>query len=202
MNKKTIDKLSCLLAPLKEQCQKADQLTLNHKANKQLIDKALFSTNLFSSQSDKLTPYFYEIEKQINSLSYSLAHKKDDISHLLIERIEQQITAVYNAIQANSARLSQASQLEWQKKLRYKNAVKRVVQSSHEMHQKLAEYREFERRLILMVNEKNVQRQQTKQNTKKNIADEVLILHQRLGRCRQAISKLEREIEVKEKKSI
>lgn len=199
MSKKIIEKLSLLLKPLKEQCQKVDELTLNHKANKQLADKALFSPNLFSCQSDKLTPYFHETKKQLNSLSFTLEHKKDDISHLLIERIEQQITAIYNAIQANNARLSQASQLDWQKKLRYKNAVKKVVQSSHDMHQQLAEYHEFERRLTIMVNEKNLQLQQSNKNNTKNISNEVLAIHQRLGRCRQAISKLEREIEIREK---
>lgn len=202
MSEKIINKLSALLAPLEEQCKKVDQLTLNHKANKQLTDKAIFSSNLFSCQSDKLTPYFFETKKQLASLTYALAHKKDDISQLLIYKIEQQITAIYNAIQANNVRLSQATQLDLQKKLRYKNAVKKVVQSSHEMYQKLAEYHEFERRLMLMVNEKNLQRQQNTSQTINNTTDEVLILHQRLGRCRQAISKLEREIEISERSRI
>ena len=54
---------------------------------------------------------------------------------------------------------------------------------------------EFERRLLAMVHEREQQRQQATNKQSERLSEEILALHQRLGRCRQAISKLEREIE-------
>ena len=74
---------------------------------------------------------------------------------------------------------------------------KKIMTSSHELYKKLSEYHEFERRLVAMLNEKNLQINKTN-NTQQHTQD-ILTLHQRLGRCRQAISKVEREIEINEK---
>ena len=92
----------------------------------------------------------------------------------------------------NEAKLRQ----EKLKKIKYKNMAKKVMLSSHQLYSKLSEYQEFERRLTDMLNQKNIEIQ-TKNNPK--YAEEALVLHQRLGRCRQAISKVEREIELSEK---
>ena len=50
-----------------------------------------------------------------------------------------------------------------------------------------------------MLNERELLRKSASPAKAKKLSDEVLALHQRLGRCRQAISKIERQIEVAEK---
>ena len=50
-----------------------------------------------------------------------------------------------------------------------------------------------------MIQDRELQRQHANVKRSKQLSEEVLALHQRLGRCRQAISKLEREIAQAEK---
>lgn len=197
---RTIKKLSNLLTPLKLKCLKSDNLTAQHKANKSLIDKPIFSRHLFRSQSDKFIAYYYEIEKEVKGLQQTINLGNNDISHQFIERIEQQITALYNAIGATQTRLTSGSlELTRKRNKRYQSAVKSLTENSHSLHQKLAEYRGFERRLSMMLDDKNSQHQQCKASVQTALSQELLTLHQRLGRCRQAISKVEKQIEMMEK---
>ena len=72
--------------------------------------------------------------------------------------------------------------------------------SSHQLYQKLTEHHEFERRLMDMLSEKERQRLESKKHESEKLSVEVLTLHQRLGRCRKAISAIQREIELAEKR--
>ncbi len=73
--------------------------------------------------------------------------------------------------------------------------------TSHQLYEKLNKNREFERRLMLMVAEREQQRTQCRASEAEKLSNEVLALHQRLGRCRKAISLIERDIEFAEKKA-
>ena len=92
-----------------------------------------------------------------------------------------------------------AQRLEAIKSRRYKKAAQAVMQSSHNLHNKLNETFEFERRLLEMIATREKQFHGATVKVSKQLTEEVLALHQRLGRCRQAISKLEREIASAEK---
>jgi primosomal replication protein N'' len=83
---------------------------------------------------------------------------------------------------------------------KYNKAAKAVLLSSHQLYQQLTEHREFERRLIAMITEREQQRQKSRDINNNTVSQEVLALHQRLGRCRKAISSIERNIELTEKK--
>ena len=50
-----------------------------------------------------------------------------------------------------------------------------------------------------MIQIRELERQHASTKKSQQLSAEVLVLHQRLGRCRQAISKLEREIAQSEK---
>ena len=72
--------------------------------------------------------------------------------------------------------------------------------NSHQLYQKLTEHHEFERRLMDMVAEREAMRAKCKKHESEKLSIEVLTLHQRLGRCRRAISTIERDIEQVEKR--
>ena len=121
------------------------------------------------------------------------------------------------AIQANQT-MHQAAQVSFdaRKKVRVKSAqvkqlqqndiynkiAKNVLLSSHQLHQQLIEHHEFERRLMEMISEREQQRMRSRASNIDKLSQEVLALHQRLGRCRKAISAIEQKIKLAEKKSL
>ena len=115
--------------------------------------------------------------------------------------------------QANNA-MHQAAKIssDVRKKVRIKHAKKKnianqyqtlagnVLANSHALYKKLNEHHEFERRLLDMITQREQQRNKAKNSDTSLLSQEVLALHQRLGRCRQAISVIERDIEFVEKR--
>ena len=153
----------------------------NNKTHKIIQENDIFSEALFNTHSDLFHPYVAEVKSKTNELSRLLTANKNTLAHSRLLLIEQQISALRNALNSNGALHKEPAQrLVAIKARRYKKAAQAVMQSSHNLHKKLNETFEFERRLVEMI-------------------QEVLALHQRLGRCRQAISKLEREIAQSEK---
>lgn len=200
MSSAAITKLTNLLNSLKKTANDIDNLNESNKAHRMLENNSIFSINLFRTQSDKFFPYLIEVEKNITELDYLLKRKKNDFSHALLLTIEQQLNALYNAISSNTVIHNAAEIQQTQlKKIKYRNMAKKIMLSSHDLYNKLTEYQEFERRLLDMLHEKN--NLATGQN-KAKYTEEALVIHQRLGRCRQAISKVEREIELSEKSKL
>ena len=146
------------------------------------------------------TPIFVEVKSKTDELSRLLNAKKNNLAHSRLLIIEQQISALRNALNSNGALHKEPQQrLVAMKARRYKKAAQAVMQSSHNLHNKLNETFEFERRLLEMIKDRETQRQNATVKQSQQLSGEILALHQRLGRCRQAISKLEREIAQSEK---
>lgn len=193
----------------------AKQIDIQNTQNKshQLIENNnLFSRALFFSQSDRYLPYVEEVERRLAEFTRLVASNKIALSKVLLEQIEQQISAISNALHANSA-IHQAAKISFDanKKViikrakakqanKYRDMAKNLVQNSQQLYQKLTEHHEFERRLNDMLLEKEQQRLKCKAHENEILSFEVLTLHQRLGRCRKAISTIERDIEQAEKR--
>ena len=208
----SIDRLSTLLANLHINAKKTDLANAHVKAHRLIENNNLFSVGLFVCQSDCFAPYVEEVQYKLTELSRLLSAGKEAFSTLLLQQIEQQIAAISNALNANvtmhkAAKLS----VDTFNKVRIKKTkakqqnthqlfAKKLMLSSHQLYQKLTEHHEFERRLMDMVAERELQRVKSSTKDSKKISSEVLALHQRLGRCRRAISTIEREIEQAEKR--
>ena len=67
----------------------------------------------------------------------------------------------------------------------YQQAVKQIMQPAHELYDELKQNHEFERRLVLMVEECKLRMQNVGPVKAKAINLEILALHGRLGRCRR-----------------
>lgn len=217
-----IKRLSELLEHLFLQAKKTDHLNSNQKSHRLIENNNLFSQHLFTTESDKISLYVEEVKKRLNEFSrlYSLSGdniNKAEFAKSSLLQIEQQISALMNAIQANETmhqaaqasfnakknvrrKSAQAAQLNQTNK--YNKMAKSVLLSSHQLYQQLTEHHEFERRLEDMITEREQERTRSKSANIDKLSQEVLALHQRLGRCRKAISAIERNIEQAEKSKL
>ena len=208
----SIERLSLLLKTLDVKAKQTDARNSKVKANRLLENNNLFSATLFSSQSDQFQPYIREVQRRVAEFSRLVNANQIELSKVLLLQIEQQIAAISTALKANEV-MHQAAELSFDannkvriKKAKIKQAhkyqelTKKVMLSSHQLYQKLAEHHEFERRLMDMVAERELSRTTCKSEQSAKLSTEVLALHQRLGRCRKAISTIERDIELAEKR--
>jgi primosomal replication protein N'' len=218
-HEKAINRLSVLLEHLSVQAKKTDDLNSKQKSHRLIENNNLFSEHLFTTQSDKIFLYAEEIKARLNEFSRLHTVSGDNTnkaefakSSLLL--IEQQIAALMNAMRANET-MHQAAQASFnaKKNIRIKSAqatqlkhtdkynkvTKSVLLSSHQLYKQLSEHHEFERRLKNMITERDQQRNLAKTANIDKLSQEVLALHQRLGRCRKAISSIEKNIEQVEK---
>lgn len=195
-----IIKIHAVIEQLNQQAIVVDQQNKHSKSHKIIQENDIFSEKLFITHSDMFHPYIIEVKNKTDELSRLLAANKNTLAHSRLLLIEQQISALRTALNSNSTLHKEPEQrLVAMKARRYKKAAQAVMQSSHNLHKKLNETFEFERRLIEMIQDRELQRQHANVKRSKQLSEEVLALHQRLGRCRQAISKLEREIAQAEK---
>ncbi len=203
---KAFKRLQLIIVELKHESSRIDDANSHNKSHRKIEDNPVFSVNLFQTRSDKFISYAFEIERKINELQKHLSLGHNDIIENLLLKIEQQISSLTNAIAANESihknieKTQQASRFSRKK---YQKATKALMQPTHELYQKLTEHHEFERRLALMIAEREQVRGNSKNQSQNNekLKLEVLALHQRLGRCRHAISIIERDIELAEKRS-
>ncbi len=208
----SIERLTQVLKDLAIEAKQIDTNNTQNKSHRLIENNNLFSPTLFFSQSDRYLPYVEEIERRLAEFIRLVATNKIELSKALLTHLEQQIFAISNALQANST-IHQAAKLSFDanKKIRikkakakqvntYRDLAKKLVLSSHQLYQKLTEHHEFERRLMDMLSEKERQRLESKKHESEKLSVEVLTLNQRLGRCRKAISAIQREIELAEKR--
>lgn len=201
MKTSSLTKIQEILANLHAQAVNIDMANSKSKSFSLRKDSPIFSETLFSTNSDKLSHYVDEVINKSKELSVLIKANKVQFSYARLALIEQQISAIKNAIDANDAQNNASKQhLKMLKDKKYRQAAQSLILPSQTLYQKLSETHEFERRLLDMLEQKQIQFSQANQNAKDKISDELLIIHQRLGRCRQAISKLERQIEVSEKR--
>ena len=200
-----LSKLSTAIEHLALKAATIDQHNTQLKSHKLVKEQLFFSETLFFSQSDKYTDYVIEIKENIQKLSRLFETRKDVLSQSILEKIEEQISSLINAFNANTFMHNEASNhakhIKEIKKMRYQKMTRSIVESSQVLYQSLSEHQEFERRLLDMLKNKQNELSLANANNSSAISQEVLVLHQRLGRCRQAISKIERSIELQEKRN-
>ncbi|WP_448568738.1 primosomal replication protein PriC [Thalassotalea ganghwensis] len=196
-----LTKLSQITLALHQQAQQLDTYLAKDKAYQWRKEHDLFAEGLFSTHSEKLVDYVEEIQAGIIKLTHLLKLNKSDIAHHQLTRIERQIAAVINTVEAkNNLNKTESIRRNTVNAKKYQQAARQLFQPIQDLYKKLSEILEFERRLIEMLKEKESLLNTAPPSQKEQAANAVLIMHQRLGRCRQAISKLERQIEQQEKR--
>ncbi|WP_019025780.1 primosomal replication protein PriC [Colwellia piezophila] len=217
-----IQRLSILLEHLSLQAKQTDQLNNKQKSHRFIENNNLFSQHLFSTESDKFSHYVAEIQKRLHEFSRLSRLSTDnsakaEFAMSSLQQIEQQISSLNNALQANQVmhqtaqvsfdarkkvRMKSAKAAQLKQSEKYRKLAETVLLSSHQLYQQLTEHQEFERRLMAMISEREQQRVRSKSANIDKLSQEVLALHLRLGRCRKAISAIERNIELAEKNNL
>lgn len=200
-----LSKINSALEHLSSKAKSTDQHNTGLKSHKLVKEHLLFNEKLFTSQSDKYIDYVAEIKQNTKRLFTLFEDQKLVLSQNLLERIEEQISSLVNALNANSFMHTEAlnhdKHIKEVKKMRYQKLTKTIIESSQVLYKSLSEHNEFERRLMDMLSNKERELSVCTTFNAPAISQEILVLHQRLGRCRQAISKIERSIEMQEKRN-
>ncbi|MGF1682563.1 primosomal replication protein PriC [Photobacterium minamisatsumaniensis] len=153
--------------------------------------RPLFDEQLFLCRSKLLTPCINEIRSEISALrnEQRAGRLLPSRTQHICEKIVAQIQAIQRELATQQIRKNEPKRGRgWRKPI-------------HELHQDLAQHREWERRLSAMRRDKEsmlnrcstLAEQQTLQK-------EVLALEGRLTRCQTALAKLEKDINQRERK--
>lgn len=155
----------------------------------------VFVSSAFYTKSNELTDYIQELRANIVKLS-----QLNDQAYLefLADKVTQQFACLKSLLNAASVQTKdkQYRSKQQSKVQQAKQFTKRISQSSQELYAELSKLQEFERRLLEMVAERQQTLHQYKGSAnKKVLQQDVLNYQQRLGRCRQALSKVEEQIQ-------
>jgi primosomal replication protein N'' len=201
----SITRLSSIVKQLYEQAKNIDKQNKANKAHKMVENNSLFSEGLFVTDSDMLVDFTQEIDHKLASLARLIKTGKTELSTMALEKIEQQIQALHTALHANKtihddAQVRLSGKIRSIKARQYKQIAQNIIQSSQELYGKLSEHHEFERRLLEMLHAQEDKLARCRPAQRHEYSQQVLTLHQRLGRCRKAISTIERDIAFFEKR--
>ena len=155
----------------------------------------VFVSSAFYTKSNELPDYIKELKDNIAKLD-----KLNEQAYLefLADKVAQQFACLKSLL--NSASLNNKDKTyRYHKKSKIQQAkqfTKKISQSSQELYSELSKLQEYERRLQEMVAERQQKLHQYQGSTKKQeYQQDVLTYQQRLGRCRQALSKIEEQIQ-------
>ncbi|AYN27300.1 MULTISPECIES: primosomal replication protein PriC [Buttiauxella] len=149
----------------------------------QRASQARFDRNLFSTHSTQLKDYLSEVQANLAQLQLSVKVGKADQVAYLAEKLVAQIAA----LQRELATLQ----------MRKNDPQPPVVEN---LYEKLSTHQDYERRLQTMISDRDSQLAiQTTLVGQQKIQKEIAALEGRLQRCRQAITRIERAIERRER---
>lgn len=202
-NTQLLNQLSSVIKELMHIAQQIDNKNKAHKARHYFEDKSIFDGQLFSCRDHNFLPYVKECHKKYQFLQACVANNQHALVIEIAQQLENQISALKKALAANGVTQNNQANIFTRKKKapKYQKIAKAILEPAHQLHQKLAEHHEFERRLALMIAEREQLKVTASGPQLQKLNTEILALHQRLGRCRKAISGIEVQIEMAETRS-
>lgn len=178
-----MDLLATLSHQLQQLWQQAEQIDLQQVAGR---PQNWFDSALFSCRSPHLTDYVGEAQRNLRHLQDS--NLSSMAKQRLVQRLSEQTSALTRAFRNVDTRRKPTS------KGKLKAVVQQISASSQQLYQQLSDTQEFERRLqdmIILANREN----------SAEAIQRTLALHARLGRCRKALSDIERQIQDLERRN-
>lgn len=155
----------------------------------------IFRSSGFATRSEDIDDYLSELKSTINQLS--TVTSEQHISYLS-ERVTQQFTCLKRLLKSNdiNTKNTQYSKDRIKNLSKAKRFAVQASQSSQELYAELSKLQEFERRLLDKVTlSQQALNMYQGQSNRPALQQEVLTNQQRLGRCRQALSKVEESIQ-------
>lgn len=147
-----------------------------------------FDSALFSCRSANLAEYVAEAQRNLTRLTTSTA-----LSALAKQRLVQRLSEQINALTQAFRNIGLHQQTFSRRTA--KKVVENITASSQQLYQQLSDYQGYERRLLDMIS-------LASRNTSAEQVQRTLLLHQRLGRCRKAITEVEQQIQYYERQNL
>lgn len=161
----------------------------------------LFVSSAFYTKSSELSDYIQELKGNISKLD-----KLHEQAYLefLADKVTQQFACLKSLL--NSAPVQSKDKVyrsrQRSKVQQAKQFAKNANQSSQDLYSELSKLQEYERRLQEMVTERQQKLHNYQGSTnRQEYQQEVLTYQRRLGRCRQALSKVEEQIQKLDEKN-
>ncbi|WP_340613459.1 primosomal replication protein [Xenorhabdus thailandensis] len=149
------------------------------------FSSARFDQMLFHHRSNKLNGYMQEIRQNLEQLKACVSDSRIEQVKFLAERLVVQTEALKREISTQALR-------KQEDKFEYRS-------QSQDLYQRLAEHQDYERRLMAMIDDRELQlNKQTTLTNKHKLQKEIAALAGRLARCRQALMRIEKSIEKQE----
>ncbi|GAB7214866.1 primosomal replication protein PriC [Dickeya zeae] len=150
--------------------------------------RSRFDRQLFSCYGTRLGDYLDEIRLNYQHLQQYVQEQRQDRVAFMAEKLLTQMTALQRELATQPLREHEPT-----------------TPAPQDRYQKLAEYQGYERRLLAMIQDResllatqSTLNEQYTLNEQQRLQRELAALEGRLTRCRQALSKLERQIERQE----
>lgn len=208
-----------LIRKLNTQLKQLEQEVLKHDSRlppgqrKMMQDTERFNNELFIQSGAQLSPCIAQLNKSIRQLEKLL---KSRISQhtvaLSCERIQDRFTAIRRALATTSIDLKAMQQ---QKRTRRAQAIKRgakthnqsgfnwiaanVMQNSHQLYEELNKHLNWAKIIEQKIEDLQSKLANCHSADKIELQNEILLIHRRLGKCRQAITYIEDRIQTFER---
>ena len=158
---------------------------------------------LFNSKRTCVESLFDEIFADIENWNQKQSKATQFLLAESIQQLERKALALIKGIQAITVDQKNTQyQMQRMSRLKnYKKAAQVLMQDSHQVYESLAQQHEYERRLDQMIREQELVFNDAPAAQKELEQKKLLALHQRLGRCRQATTRIEEQIQLLENKA-
>ncbi|QSX31252.1 primosomal replication protein [Shewanella cyperi] len=208
-----------LIDKLKEQLAQLEQEVLRHDAalapqqRKLIQDVERFNDGLFIQSGAQLAPCIGQIAKDIKQLEQRLALGLSAATIVAsCERIQDRFTAVKRALTTTGINLKSATQARQSARNRSHQRQKQahnssgfdwiaagVMQNSHQLYEELNKHLNWARKIESKIAQLETGLDNCHSADKIKLQNEILLMHRRLGKCRQAISYIEDRIQAFER---
>lgn len=201
-----LNKLDQFIEQLSNRAVAVDQHFEHNKWHQKAMQQQVFYQDMFHCCADKFLPYCLEIKQELQQLEQLIKVQQLELANAVLEKINQQIAALNTTLNAvellqNDIKTQQAQkQRSYQKKQQNKTKTIVYQNSTQQLYQQLAQHHDYERRLAAMIVEQQTITEQATTANQAQAVQKQLALQQRLGRCRRAITEIERAIERTEKR--
>uniref|UniRef100_Q0HTN0 Primosomal replication protein N'', putative n=1 Tax=Shewanella sp. (strain MR-7) TaxID=60481 RepID=Q0HTN0_SHESR len=210
---------SQLISTLKNQLTTLEQEVLQHDSHlapsqrKLLQDIERFNQSLFIQNGAQLMPCIEQIRNSIGQLEKQIALKlAPQTIALSCERIQDRFTAVKRALLTTSIDIKSKNQQRASKRARYAQQqtqshqasgfawiASNVLQNSHEIYAELNKHLNWANKFEQKIAEMESKLENCHSADKIRLQNDILLMHRRLGKCRQAISYIEDRIQAFER---
>ncbi|UCX04108.1 primosomal replication protein [Shewanella glacialimarina] len=204
-----------LILMLKQQLAHIEQEALQHdnqlgdQQKKTLQHVERFNHSVFIQEGAQLSPCIVQLRKDIAQLEKQLTlNLAKNTIELSCQRIQDRFTALRRALLTTGLNLKSAEQKKASNRARYAKKQQQsvqdsgfgwiannIMQNSHQLYQELNKHFAWANKIEFKIQQMESNLEVCHAAEKITLQNDILLMHRRLGKCRQAISYIEERIQ-------